>query len=601
MIKMGSPPHVKKPSKMSRVKRRLKVRISLLPLLVVAAIILTVGVPAYKLYSRVYGTSGFVSTMNVADDPEMLPLHRDLYFQESWPEVEWSYAEPTDVHHTVHYLWCGQKTFRFQHYLGVLSVLRVVQPLKIVFHYTHLPVLDRFWYHTWFLELKQSVASLELRELLTDQPCGSVGLLRDALSLLAQDGGGIFVGEGIVLSKNVDHLRFLSFWFAFADPKEDPTRGVVFVNTGFNENTLEDYVHAILVNGPACVSVGDYDRLEDAEENSALCVSVTEEVFPRDIRSADSPFAVLARWLYYGRRRPFSTYHSGMVDLIPRVAHFTWMSGRYAAEGGPAVPRSFTFAHFLSVLSALHVAGMEHVYVHGDVEPWGPWWNELRTQNVTYVRLDPPNTVFEQAIQVPAHVSDIVRYSVLYKYGGVYQDTDILWVNHLPDWLLGYPAVACPEWPRYGEWPDTLNLGLLLARRHSPFLRHFLATYRYFRDRDWNFNAVLMPYRTYEWYPDTLFLDQFLQAICSRGVCHPAWLDDNDNDSDPTTTNDNELSKENPPAFSLREVRAIHLRIPKVPESLSSPEALRSGSDMFADVGRFILRQAGRAELLGEE
>ena len=101
---------------------------------------------------------------------------------------------------------------------------------------------------------------------------------------------------------------------------------------------------------------------------------------------------------------------------------------------------------------------------------------------------------------------------MLYKYGGVYQDWDVVWVNEIPDWLLGYPAVVSPQWPRYGDWPDTLNLGVLLARRHAPFLRHFLSTYRYFREGDLNWNAVLMPYRTYEWYPDTLYLDRHLQV-----------------------------------------------------------------------------------------
>ncbi|KAL8577199.1 hypothetical protein ACOMHN_061326 [Nucella lapillus] len=256
------------------------------------------------------------------------------------------------------------------------------------------------------------------------------------------------------------------------------------------------------------------------------------------------------------------------------------------------------------ILSALHVAGLDHVYVHGDVEPWGPWWNELRTQNVTFVRLDPPATVFEQTIEVPAHISDVVRYSLLYKYGGIYQDTDVIWVNKLPDWLLGYPAVAGPEWPRYGEWPEALNLGVLLARRHAPFLRHFLSTYRYFRDADKNFNAVLMPYRTYEWYPDTLFVDQFLQAVCVHGICHPSWSDNNDDDNpddDRPIMADNDNNDQQAPAFNVQEVRAIHLRVPKVPESLSSPGAVKAGTDMFADIGRYVLRQADRQDLFGED
>ena len=50
---------------------------------------------------------------------------------------------------TVHYIWCGEKrTFRFCDYLSVLSALRVLRPLKLVFHFTHMPVTDL--YNSWF-------------------------------------------------------------------------------------------------------------------------------------------------------------------------------------------------------------------------------------------------------------------------------------------------------------------------------------------------------------------------------------------------------------------------------------------------------------------
>ena len=52
----------------------------------------------------------------------------------------------------VHYLWSGRnRLFTFQHYLGVLSALRITKPLKVVFHYTdNLPVIDRSRYNSWF-------------------------------------------------------------------------------------------------------------------------------------------------------------------------------------------------------------------------------------------------------------------------------------------------------------------------------------------------------------------------------------------------------------------------------------------------------------------
>ena len=54
-----------------------------------------------------------------------------------------------------------------------------------------------------------------------------------------------------------------------------------------------------------------------------------------------------------------------------------------------------------------------------------------------------------------------------------------------------------------------------------------------------------------------------------------------------------------PASFSLEEVRAAHFRAPKIPAALASPRAiLNSTCDMFADIGRYVLEQSGRADLL---
>nr|KAG5697271.1 hypothetical protein BaRGS_031267 [Batillaria attramentaria] len=170
-----------------------------------------------------------------------------------------------------------------------------------------------------------------------------------------------------------------------------------------------------------------------------------------------------------------------------------------------------SFGHFMSVLTALHVAGFRHVYVHADVEPKGRWWEELRKENVTFVPLVSVNTVYQHPVTVTAHVSDLIRYLVLYKYGGAYQDWDVFWTQHLPDSLLANPAVIGFDWQRRG-WPDNINNGIMMARARSHFLHHFLATHRVFRDRNWAYNSLMMSYRTWELYPQTAFLDRHLQS-----------------------------------------------------------------------------------------
>ena len=90
---------------------------------------------------------------------------------------------------------------------------------------------------------------------------------------------------------------------------------------------------------------------------------------------------------------------------IPRVGHITWFS-----HDGVSHSKDFCFLTFLSVLSALHVAGLSHVYVHGDLQPRGQWWEQLKGENVTFVSLDANKFVFQQRVRSLSHRSDIARW-----------------------------------------------------------------------------------------------------------------------------------------------------------------------------------------------
>jgi len=46
----------------------------------------------------------------------------------------------------VYYVWCGRRWFEFQHYLSVMSVIRLLRPDNIVFCYDNEPVRSRFDY-----------------------------------------------------------------------------------------------------------------------------------------------------------------------------------------------------------------------------------------------------------------------------------------------------------------------------------------------------------------------------------------------------------------------------------------------------------------------
>ena len=105
------------------------------------------------------------------------------------------------------------------------------------------------------------------------------------------------------------------------------------------------------------------------------------------------------------------------------------------------------------------------------------------------------------------------RLIILYKYGGGYQDLDVLWTSRVPDWVLEHPVVIAPDWPDYGSWPMAFNNGVMLAQRRAPFLHLWLQTFRTYHDKVLFFNSLLMPYKTYEQHPDLVYLDHYLQVL----------------------------------------------------------------------------------------
>ncbi|KAK7498040.1 hypothetical protein BaRGS_00010628 [Batillaria attramentaria] len=468
--------------------------------------------------------------------------------QEDWPEVEGTQGVTAQVPHTVHYVWCGSKQLRFQHYLGLLSA-----------------------------ELTHSMPTLVLSNLTDRHPCGSRGLLGTILDLLWID-GGVYIGENIILTRRPQVEDNLSLWFAFSNTSSDLTRGVIYSTRGFDEGRKQGYTKDIKSSKPSCVSKESYNI-----NRNAKCIVLSDDnLYPRDIMYAETPFAEMARWLFYGKRAvPRVQRNKG--EHTPRIAHFIWFESVEDFYRG-----DFSFAYFLSILSALYVGGFHSVYVHGVTSPEGYWWEELQGENVTFVPTQQPETVFQHPIGYASRTqaSNLLRLVLLYKYGGVYQDNDVYWVRRVPDSLLTYPFVASLDWPRRGEWPDTINNGVLMAQRHSHYIHLNLATYVNYVDTVPGRFSLKGTYRSYELHPDTMLLDNRLQVICYLSKCHPTWK--------PVHQRQIALDE-----FNRRGCLSVHVTSPKPAAGFENLKALRGSTGMYAKIGRKILWKSGRADMLG--
>ncbi|XP_059142438.1 uncharacterized protein LOC131930094 [Physella acuta] len=519
------------------------------------------------------------------NDVDNIRLYRDLYAQESWPGVEPATLTPGEIPSTLHYFWCGKKVFKFEDYLGLLSAVRIIKPQKIIFHHETPPYAETFWYHTWFQEMKQSLPNFILRHTTEVLKCGTEDVLRFVLKKLSSE-GGIYIGERTIVTGIPKELSTGNFYSSFRENGvvHDVTQGVIYSKEGFPENTIEEKIQSFSKTNSKCLTIEELNSHAESLGSKSFdntCVVVWSSVFPKDSWNSTTKFAELARWLFYGQRARFETKLAEKdSDMIPLLSHIVWIQ-----HGND----EFNFLHFLSVISALHVAGFQRVYVHGDARPHGQWWDKLSGENVTYVKIESPEVIFQQRVGGAQHQSDVLRLNILLKYGGTYQDRDVIWVSRIPDSLRRYPAITCPDWPENGAWPEVFNMGVFMAKPNAEYLKTFLKTFSYYRDDKWAFNAVFMPYKAYEEHPDQLYVDRHLQIICFEGICHPAWHENYIRG----------ISDKRPvDSFDWRDGRSFHFTVPKPPGTLTSPENIRNGKDIFAEMGRFILEKSGRTDLL---
>ena len=125
-----------------------------------------------------------------------------------------------------------------------------------------------------------------------------------------------------------------------------------------------------------------------------------DRFYPMDVWERDDAFGRLARRLFYGTeaiRRPAPS--SG--DLVPNIAHMIWVGGG-----------RMSYVFYLSVLSLLYVAGLDVVYIHGDMPPTGLLWDEITAlpqtrDRVKFILRTLPLKVRQRPVHTARH--DIAR------------------------------------------------------------------------------------------------------------------------------------------------------------------------------------------------
>ena len=75
-------------------------------------------------------------------------------------------------------------------------------------------------------------------------------------------------------------------------------------------------------------------------------------------------------------------------------------------------------------------------------------------------------------------ISNTWRADILHKYGGVYADTDAIFVRPLSKELRAYDVVLNCEWPGWHyPFPDAINNGVMVSKQGARFWEHCLVLY----------------------------------------------------------------------------------------------------------------------------
>lgn len=329
----------------------------------------------------------------------------------------------------VHYFWCDQRWFEFKHYLSVMSVIRFLKPDKIVFHYEHFPVVDRVYYHQWIDNLIHDYPFF-IMEQMTSSFCASdrESQISSILKILNEE-GGLYVSINTLMLRLPNALRLSNLVRAVERTTVDGfilQRSAIDLNSDAVKNFIKggsDNTSKIIMKMHKLSCMPAYHA--NSITHQTTCIIARDgnysTFYPMNIWELNTTFGRLCRKIFYGTskiRLPEPTND----QLVPNIGHMIWNGGG-----------EMNFLFYLSVLSLLYVAKVDKVFIHGDIEIKGQYWQSLKqreSSRLEFIKRTQPRNVFQDKIEpwFLSLMSDIVRVDIMIKYGGIYTDTDAIWV-----------------------------------------------------------------------------------------------------------------------------------------------------------------------------
>ena len=428
--------------------------------------------------------------------------------------------------------------------MSVNSVIKHLDPDKIVFFFKDYPIVDAKLYNTWFLEVRQIYPYLEVIQV-TEAVCN-----HNASSPHSSD---------IAFLNGFEAIR----WEEYAVLTSQLTKADALAVTA---NETEYFSR--------CSS---YSKM-DGNASLPVCIVLDRSLYPKDIWNLDTPFGRSMRQLFYGSeeiRMPVPSY----TQLTPNIAHVMWIGGG-----------KMDFLFYLSVLSLVYVAEVDKVFIYGEA-PTGFYWSILKNNTkVQVVRHPLIHHVYGKTIKSLVHMSDVLRVEIMKRYGGIYLDIDAIVVKPFDREIRSYDAVVSldgmPSF--YGPFPDVISNGVMLGKKDAKFWDIFQETMKEFIDSDYTYNGCRRAYQILERHPDLIRVEPRLQVTCYQFLCRPTWWPGYHNSSLHHLSSSVKFDWRN-------DAHVLHWTRP-TPNELKDPKILLTSTGLWADIGKYILEKSNMTQ-----
>lgn len=157
-----------------------------------------------------------------------------------------------------------------------------------------------------------------------------------------------------------------------------------------------------------------------------------------------------------------------MRQDFKRDFHYVWLGD---------APHEFNLVQYLSVQSVLMYGAPDSITIWSEVDLYGDYFDKIK-DSVKVVRIIRDKQIFGNPIvYTELHGwSDIYRNMIIYEYGGIYCDFDIIWCKDITPLLDTIDTFAIADQGINGR--EGCNMGVMIGEKGSKFCEYYLNLYR---------------------------------------------------------------------------------------------------------------------------